>query len=245
MSETDFTEAGYRALVTIARERYAFRGFADALTAADGVLWRHDIDMSPHRAAALAKIEESEGVTATYFVHLHSNFYNALEAEVIATLNGIAALGHAIGLHFDPQASRVAAADRAELERAVTLERAVLQSALGVPIVAVSFHDPGVAGFTDLNEDVIAGLVNAYGPRLRRDFTYCSDSNGYWRFAPIRDVLVSGGHARLQVLTHPEWWTPDALSPRARVQRAIDGRAARAAARYDAALRAHDRENRS
>ena len=62
---------------------------------------------------------------------------------------------------------------------------------------------------------------------------------------PLREVLAEGGHARLQVLTHPEWWVPEPLPPRARVARAIDGRAAAAAGRYDRALRALDRENRS
>jgi hypothetical protein len=238
----DFTEAAYRELLRVARERHAFRPFAAALTMADGVLWRHDIDMSPHRALALARIEREEDVVASYFVHLHSNFYNALEAEVVGTLKDIASLGHEIGLHFDPQFRKLAAGEHAELVRAVSLERDVLQDAIGVPVVALSFHDPD--GFTDLEDDTIADLVNAYGPRLRKEFAYCSDSNGYWRFAPIGDVLREPGHACVQVLTHPEWWVPEAMSPRDRVARAIDGRAARAAARYDAALRAVGRENR-
>jgi hypothetical protein len=248
MSESsydDFTEAAYRELLKTARGRHAFRPFAGALTMADGVLWRHDIDMSPQRALALARIEREEGVVAAYFVYLHSTFYNALEADVVAVLREIAGLGHEIGLHFDPQSARLTPADRAGLVRAVTLERDMLQDAVAAPVVAVSFHDPDVAGFTSLDDGEIAGLVNAYGPRLRKEFMYCSDSNGYWRFKPIRDVLLEPGHARVQVLTHPEWWVPEAMSPRDRVRRAIDGRAARAAARYDAALRALGRENRS
>jgi hypothetical protein len=244
-SNNDFTEAAYRELLKTARGRFTFRPFAQALTVADGVLWRHDIDMSPHRALALAGIEREEGITASYFVHLHSNFYNALEPDVVGKLKGVAALGHEIGLHFDPQFWQLAAGDHAGLVRGVSLERDILQDALGVPVVAVSFHDPDLAGFTDLGDDVIAGLVNAYGPRLRNEFTYCSDSNGYWRFKAIGEVLREPGHVRMQVLTHPEWWVPEPLSPRERVARAIDGRASRAGTRYDAALRALDRENRS
>jgi hypothetical protein len=245
MSDLDFTEAAYRDLLRLARSRYAFRPFANALTMADGVLWRHDIDMSPHRALALARIEREEQVSASYFVHLHSTFYNALEADVVARLKEISSLGHEIGVHFDPQFSGLAPADREGLARAVSLERDILHAALGVPIGALSFHDPDVAGFTDLADDTIAGLVNAYGARLRADFTYCSDSNGYWRFKPLQEVLVEPGYPRLQVLTHPEWWVPEPLPPRARVARAIDGRAAAASGRYDRALRALDRENRS
>ena len=242
--EADFTEAAYRDLVKDARSRFAFRRFADALSVADGVLWRHDIDMSPQRALALARIEHEEGVAATYFVHLHSNFYNALEADVRSTLTEIAGLNHEVGLHFDPQFARVAPADTEELSRVVALERDVLQDALGVRVAALSFHDPDVAGFTDLSDDTIAGLVNAYGPHVRGNFAYASDSNGYWRFAPIRDVLAAG-HPRVQVLTHPEWWVPEPMSPRDRVERAIKGRADAALRRYDNALRGLGRDNKS
>jgi len=239
----DFTEAAYRDLVTRARARYAFRPFADALEMSAGVLWRHDIDMSVHRALALAKIERDEQVQATYFIHLHSTFYNALEADIASALREIAALGHGVGLHFDPQFHRLSPSDVAGVERAVGAERDVLERIIGTPVTAVSFHDPDVAGFTALSIDRVAGLVNAYGPSVRDGFTYCSDSNGYWRFAPLGDVIDSGA-AKLHVLTHPEWWTPEDLAPRERVSRAIDGRASATARRYDEALKSMGRENR-
>ena len=47
---TDFTEDAYRELLMIARERHAFCAFAGALEVTSGVLWRHDVDMSVHRA---------------------------------------------------------------------------------------------------------------------------------------------------------------------------------------------------
>ena len=245
MSDTDFTEDAYRELLRIARPRYVFRPFADALEMTSGILWRHDIDISVHRALALARIEREEDIRATYFVHLHSNFYNALETGIVTRLRQIVGLGHELGLHFDPQFAGSSPGDAEGLARDVSRERDLLRDAVGAPVVAVSFHDPDVAGFTDLHDDRIAGLVNAYGSRLRRDFVYCSDSNGYWRFTPIRDVLTGGGHDRLHVLTHPEWWVPEPMSPRARVARAIDGRAANAGRRYDEALRALGRETGS
>jgi hypothetical protein len=244
-SDRDFTEDAYRELLKVARQRYAFRPFAEALETSSGVLWRHDIDISVHRALALARIEREEDVRATYFVHLHSNFYNALETEIVTRLRQIVALGHELGLHFDPQFTGSTPGDSDALARAVSRERDVLQETVDAPVVAVSFHDPDVAGFTQLDDDRIAGLVNAYGSRLRREFVYCSDSNGYWRFKPIGDVLAGPGHDRVQVLTHPEWWVPEPMPPRARIARAIDGRAASAARRYDEALRAHGRETRS
>lgn len=240
MSHQDFTEAAYRRLVQAARERFEFLSFADAATAAAGVLWRHDIDMSVHRALALARIEHAEGVRATYFVHLHSRFYSPLEDAITERLRAIAALGHEIGLHFD---RRFVPAMGASSEAAVAAEAAVVERLTGAPVTALSFHDPDVDGAIVDDADRVAGLVNAYGRSIRERFGYGSDSNGYWRHAPLMDLITNGGHPRLQVLTHPEWWVPEPMSPRARVARAIDGRAAYQAAKYDAAIAAVGREN--
>lgn len=236
--DQDFTESAYRALVRQANARYAFLSFNEAAAADAGVLWRHDIDMSVHRALALAKIEHAEGVRATYFVYLHSRFYNALEDVIVERLRQIAALGHDIGVHFD---SRFVPAGT-DLPTAVDAERRVIESATGVRVTALSFHDPDAPGVTISEADTIAGLVNAYGESLRARFEYGSDSNGYWRFTPLPELVARAG-ARLQVLTHPEWWVPEPMPPRARVARAIDGRAAYMSAKYDAAMQDVGREN--
>ena len=60
-----------------------------------------------------------------------------------------------------------------------------------------------------------------------------SDSNGFWRYRRLEDVLTEAKEERLQVLTHPEWLQDRVMTPRERVQRCIDGRAARVAERYD------------
>lgn len=238
--EQDFTEAAYRTLVRAARDRYAFLSFADAATAEAGVLWRHDIDVSVHRALALATIEREEGVRATYFVHLHSRFYNALEDAIVERLRAIVALGHEAGLHFDPNFTPAMGADPTE---AVAAEARMVERLCGVPVRVVSFHDPGAHGAVINDADQVAGLVNTYGRSIQQRFGYGSDSNGYWRHAPLLDAVTSGRHLRLQVLTHPEWWVPEPMSPRARIARAVDGRAAYQAAKYDAALAAVGREN--
>lgn len=234
----DFTETAYRLLVRQARDRYAFLTYDRAATAEGGVLWRHDIDISAHRAVALARIEHEEGVRATYFVYLHSRFYNALEDAVVERLRAIAALGHAFGLHFDPRFIPAAVS----MAEAAAAERRVLEGAIGAALAAVSFHDPDVPGSTMSEADEIAGLVNAYGRGIRSRFEYGSDSNGYWRFTPLARVVAESG-PRLQVLTHPEWWVPEPMTPRARVQRAIDGRAAYMSAKYDAAMTEVGRDN--
>lgn len=239
----DFTESAYRALVRLARDRYAFVSFRDAASAETGVLWRHDIDVSVHRALALARIEAEGGARATYFVHLHSVFYNAFEDEVADRLRAIASLGHELGLHFDPHVHHLAPERAVDLAPAVAAEAAALEALAGVRPVALSFHDPDKHGGTVTDAETIAGLASASGRSVRERFAYCSDSNGHWRFTPLAEELGSGRHERLHVLTHPEWWVPEPLSPRARIARAIDGRAASVAAGYDATLARLGRPN--
>jgi hypothetical protein len=236
--ERDFTEEAYRQLIDLARQRYAFLRFASAATAAAGVLWRHDIDLSVHRGLALARIEHAAGVHATYFVYLHSRFYNALEDAIVERLRLIAGLGHDLGLHFD----RHFVPGGATLDAVVAAEARIIRDVIGVPVTAVSFHDPDLPGTPLATADEVGGLVNASGATISARFEYGSDSNGYWRFKPLRDVISSAG-SRLQVLTHPEWWVPQPMSPRARVARAIDGRAAFAAAKYDAVMNDIGRKN--
>jgi hypothetical protein len=233
-----FTEDGYRELLRLAKRRYSFGSFRDFRSAPAGtVLWRHDLDFSVHRALALARIEAEEHVRATHFVLLHSAFYNALEAEITERVREILSLGHELGLHFDPRfyAGR-------DLDAALVRERDLLGGLFETDVVAFSLHNPDVAGWSD-GRDEVAGMVNTYGSAIAERFGYASDSNGYWRYTPLGEVLERGRHERLHVLTHPEWWVPEPMSPRDRVSRAIDGRARRQHARYDDVMKAMQREN--
>jgi hypothetical protein len=236
----DFTMAFFRRLVRLARERYPFVSFPEAPHRDHWILWRHDVDASPQRARALARIEGEEGVTATYFIQLGSPFYNPFEGEIRAIQGEIRSLGHRIGLHFDPAPDGVA--DAARLEERLAFQRGILEDLTGGPVEAFSFHNPGAATAA-FAETTYAGMVNAYAPLLTREADYCSDSNGYWRHRPLAEVLRDDTVRRLQVLTHPEWWTEEPLPPRERIIRCVRGRADRVMAWYDGFLRAHGREN--
>jgi hypothetical protein len=233
----DFTEASYREIVATARERYAFEPFG---TAAEGphVLWRHDVDYSVHRAVALARVEAQLGALATYFVTLHSDLYNVLEPAVHVRLREIAALGHRIGLHFDAGFPATGSLD----ERAAG-EARVLSEALRVPVEAVSLHNPSVSRTEDLDVEELGGMVHAGARSVRDRYPYISDSNGYWRFERLPEVLAAGAHERLHVLTHPEWWQEEAMSPRDRILRCIAGRSRASETAYDDLLASHQRVN--
>jgi hypothetical protein len=232
----DFTEASYRHILGAARARYAFEPFGTR-AAGPHVLWRHDVDYSVHRAVALARLEADLGVRATYFLTLRSDLYNVFEPAVHARAREIAALGHWIGLHFDAGFGDGGRDDRA------AWERRVLSEALEVPVDAVSLHNPSVSGTQDEDAEALGGMAHAGARSVRDRYAYVSDSNGYWRFDRLPDVIAAGRHERLHVLTHPEWWQKRPMSPRERILRCIAGRSAASEATYDALLADNRRVN--
>lgn len=238
----EFTETGFRSLLqSLNRHGYRFARYGEAVTVPH-VIWRHDVDFSMHRAARLAEIEAGEGTVATYFVNPRCIFYNLLEPEVARLLVRIRDLDHEIGLHFDASAYDVETWTADAIGEALARERSILEAILAAPVRSVSWHNPDLSNLLDFDADEIGGLVNAYGRTLRRDYAYCSDSNGYWRYSPMAEVIAAC-HPRLHLLTHPEWWTPEPMSPSARIDRAIMGRARAVRRDYDALLVRGGRRN--
>lgn len=236
----DFTLNNYRRLLQLAKERYSFRSFTDFDAEQNFVIWRHDVDFSPRAAREMARIEAAEGLKATYFVLLHSEFYNLLEKEESDCVQEILTLGHYLGLHFDCHYYEIS--NEGELEQLLIREKLILEEIFRYPIQAFSFHNTTPA-ILDYARARYAGLINTYAEYFRDRVGYCSDSNGYWRFRRLEDVLREGKDERLQVLTHPVMWTETVMSPKQRVYRCLEGRAGRAKQYYDELLRKSNREN--
>jgi hypothetical protein len=218
----DFTRRNYAALLRLALARYPIRTYLEVRPGERFLVWRHDVDFSMHAALKLAEIEAEEGVRATYFFLLHSEFYNLLERECIGIGRRILSLGHRLGLHFDHQFWGATSAEG--LASALAFENDILQRCFGQRVEAFSFHIPDSTS-AQFEDDSYGGLINAYSSFYRTKVAYCSDSNGYWRFRRLQDVLVSGADDSLQVLTHPEYWQESVMSPKERVERCIRGRA--------------------
>ena len=236
----DFTRENYRKLLKLAKQKYDFCSFEDFSKSSNPVLWRHDIDFSVHSANALAQIEREENVTATYFIHLHNEFYNVLEKEITELLKNIFSLGHKAGLHFDCHYYGISSVS--ELEEKLKFERDILEKTFEVPVNVFSYHNT-TDEILSFNSDKYAGMINTYSSYFRKEFGYCSDSNGIWRFERLEDVLHSGNHKKLQVLTHPAWWQEEVLSPRQRIWRCVEGRSQKTKDNYDAILSRMGREN--
>ena len=241
---SDFTEVSYRELLNLAQSSsYSFITYDAYRRSGKNLLWRHDVDLSVHRARSLAQIEDEAQVVATYFFNPHSEFYNLLEKEIFNLVQEIKEIGHPIGLHFDAGFYGVQVEDYAYLEACLREEKVWLEKLLHTSIGALSFHNPEVGNLLALQQEEICGMVNSYSGYLHENYGYCSDSNGYWRFRRLREVLETGQEPRLQVLTHPGWWTPEPMSPRDRVSRCIDGRARKQHDTYDLFLEGWGRNN--
>ena len=231
----DFTDDNYRRLLRIAKQNYSFINVKDyRLDHSNKVIInRHDLDASVHRAARLSIIEKEEGVESVYFVFLHSYFYNAFEKDIVELLKSISANGHEIGLHYEPWFYGIDKSKRDEFEFYLEYEKNILETLLGVEISAFSFHNPDRGGWTSFGTETVCGLINMYSDYFKENYSYCSDSDGYWRYKRLEDVLVKAEDKKLHILTHPESWTPDVMKPRERVHRCAEGRLA-------SSMRLHD-----
>lgn len=225
----DFTETNYKTILQrLLHKGYEFIKFDYEKIKWGGgktVLWRHDVDYSLNRAYQLADIEERLGITATYFIHMQSNFYNIFEPSQYEIIEQIISRGHAIGLHFDhgfyTQSRQMSNCD--EIEKHAGIEKEMMEKYFGIEIKTISFHNPEASHVLELGQDYYAGMMNAYSQTIFEHCKYCSDSNGYWRYDRLQDVIESN-YEKLHILTHPEWWVPYEMSPYERVKRCVDGR---------------------
>lgn len=149
-------------------------------------------------------------------------------------------MGHDIGLHFD--AGFFGEVSEVQINDLIAREADYLTWLFNVKPVAFSFHNP-VATTLTFEADSYGGLISCYSKRFKNEVPYCSDSNGYWRFRRLYDVLSEAKDPCLQVLTHPAWWQDKPMPPRQRIFRSALGRATGIMRTYDETLTQHGRLN--
>jgi hypothetical protein len=227
----DFTEKNYQRLLQIAKKTFCFNFFGEANNNSKNILLRHDIDHSVERAVILARIEAEEKIKSTYFIYLHSEMYSIFEKETLLQLKEILSLGFKFGLHFD--GSFYCMKNENEIMNNITFEREILEKLLNTNIEVISFHAPQFENsLVNIRQESFCGMINAYAESIRNNYEYISDSNGYWRFKRLEEVLLVSPN-NLHILIHPIWWAPLPIAPRERIQRCIDKRSARMGEIYD------------
>jgi len=131
-------------------------------------------------------------------------------------------LVHGIGVHFYGGAYDLN--NKEQLEKSLQFEKRTIEFLLDTQVSVFSYHNPFPQ--TLIYDDYkYSGMINTYSQYFKKNTSYCSDSNGYWRFKRLEDFLLENKSSNLQVLTHPEWWQKEPMAPTDRVWRSIDGRA--------------------
>jgi len=219
------TEEDYRAMIRqIKACSYRPARYGELLSDRQ-VIIRHDVDISMHRALSLAKIEASEGVFATYFVDTRSTFYSFSERTIESIILEIQRMGHDIGLYFQLPRFDDAHWGKDEFEAVLKRERRLLEQIAGSNIPAVAWCDMKSSKLQDFRMPMLSGMMNACSHFFCAKFALASDNDGPGRDYSMCEVIAAG-HNRLQVLTHPERWTPDHMVPADQISRAINGRRA-------------------
>lgn len=236
----DFTRKNFAKILKEAKKNFKFVNYGKEKAVKNTIYLRHDIDFSVNSALALAKIENRLKIKATYFILPHSDFYNLLEPEIFSIIKNIIKLGHNIGLHFDSQFYGIK--DEKTLESVLSLEKEFFGKLFNIKIDVFSFHNPDKFALS-CRKYRYSGMINTYAEFFNNEVSYISDSNGYWRHNRLGDVLKSGNDKPIQILLHPEWWQEKVMSPKERVWRCIDGRAAKTKVKYIAILKKFKRSH--
>jgi hypothetical protein len=228
----DFLLTNYERLLEIAKESYVFTDYFTE-TSSKSIILRHDIDFSLHNAELMAQIENKLGIKSTYFIQLHSEFYNALDKESYDIIKRILELGHDLGLHFDSHFWGIQS--EPQLEQFLLIDKSTMEKYFNLEIKTFAFHNTN--HFTmSCEKERYAGMINVYSKYFKENVGYCSDSTGYWRFERLEDRLKEAKDKKLQILIHPGMWQNEVLPPRRRVFKIIDDKAASLKKLYDETL---------
>lgn len=236
----DFTLNNLYELLFKIKNNYKFVDYFNTKNENSFVIMRHDVDMSLEYALKIAEIESSLDIKATYFLWLQSQFYNAFEESNKDIIKNIIDLGHNIGIHFDHSYYNVK--NEKELTKYLSYDKYIFNKILNIDVKIFSFHNPNE--FTlKWKKNKYADLINTYSDIFYNEIAYCSDSNGYWIYERLEDVINKKKYNKLQILLHPEWWQEEVLSPRNRVLNIINRRSDKIIKEYDIKLAEIGRKN--
>ncbi|MEG0391998.1 MAG: hypothetical protein RR626_04485 [Anaerovoracaceae bacterium] len=208
----EFTYREYTRLIEALKEEgYVFTDYFNEKVHPKAVILRHDVDASLEKAVAFARIEHQEGVKATYFILLSTDFYNVSSKGSAALIQEICDLGHDIGLHYDEKKyiKEGQAWDEQVVRESIQREAAILSSIIGVAVRSVSMHVPSKE--TLQANLAIEGLVNSYSDYFFNGYKYISDSFRNWR-EDAYEVISSKQHKKIHLLTHPFWYNEEDFS---------------------------------
>ncbi len=166
-------------------------------------LIRHDVDISPVAALAMAKLEHKHDIQTSYYIRLHAPFYNAFDEQTYKTLAEIADLGHELGLHYEP--GYFERLDK-DIRDGIAGDIQAFEHLFGFRSASVSQHEPSVGPVV---KTLPEGYPCAYQPHLIFGMKYFGDSGFHWREGCVCSKI--GKFDQIHTLIHPSSWDRPAL----------------------------------
>lgn len=211
---SDFSYSYFKKILQTAKSSFELHQFKEAPKIVGDLekpklILRHDVDVSPMRALAMARVEKEFGIRSTYFVMTESPCYCMEDDTSRDIFQKIMDMGHEIGLHLDPR-THGTESTKAKIDSACK----ELENIIGLPVSAFSFHRPPDEYLR--GRLTISNRVNAYAEELMK--WYLSDSKGRWKCGEPLPKLLRPEKPLLQLLIHPIWWGNEHMSGKERVQ---------------------------
>ncbi|MFN0206901.1 MAG: hypothetical protein ACKVS6_11405 [Planctomycetota bacterium] len=163
---------------------------------------RHDVDITPWAALAMAELEHSQGVATSYYFRLHALTYNLLSREAAEVVRLIEQLGHEVGLHYEPGFFMELGRDPVE---GVRNDIRIFEELLGKKTYTIAQHQPAQR---PLLLKYSQQHRCAYEPEFVREIPYFADSGFHWREGCICTKI--GKLPQIHTLIHPHSWTEKA-----------------------------------
>jgi hypothetical protein len=208
-----FTHEGFKLLVqNFLNQGYSFHSFQEGKALfeqnpnAPIALMRHDIDFDLSDALNIARLEHELDIKATFFLMLRTAHYNLMTKENQACVKEIINLGHIIGLHFDNKAyDHITSVQH--LNDLCREEISILSKITNYDVQTVSFHRPDDLIIPDGDPALTAPYLHTYDPLFFKQFKYCADSKGLWRYGTPFETDAFQNKQPMHILIHPIWWT--------------------------------------
>lgn len=156
------------------------------------IILAHDIDILPLYALRMARLENTLGVNATYYVLPYSDFYNASSPENMEIWKEMREMGHEIAFHYDGRYAPKL--DIAHRNFCMTFETTS-------PEVALHLN-----GLTPQLE--IPAYLHDRRAFQKENYQYIADSGGWWRDGCVCQKLDK----KLIFVCHPVWWNIGTVS---------------------------------
>lgn len=214
-----FTYEYYRSMLGLLKEMgYRFVGYCDrdAILGDDNcVILRHDIDITPQCIYGLSQIEREFQVNSSYFFLVSSPLYNPFDKWVVNLVKDLRGAGDEVGLHFN-FLDRPTGPEHSGLPEAVNIAHLEFERAYGFPADIMGYHSPPSLAVNDIPVNYPHNFDRFYSHNLY----YMGDSRCIIK-EDFLEVIRSGEYPKLQILTHPVWWSESRNSSLISVRRAL------------------------